>query len=241
VPTPVPTAPPKAAPKAQAFVVGDYIFSGKVANEFSASNTTKSLSYDARAGLEIPVSDLGFLVEADARQWTYPHDAGGGACPGDPGCVTVIGSYGQTYVPAFIAKDQDLDGRVGIGIPIAKLYLDVAYLRRTFNYGYPAETGVGYGLERLPDLNQPISLFGSFIYYPQISGNYTDSPPSPYAGTSWKLEYRVYQYQVGLTLGLGKSPLFIEAGFLGDRGQASNAAPSSYTHSAINAGLGLHI
>jgi len=234
---------------AQAFIVGDYLFSGKVYNEYSPGNTTKSLSYDARAGLEIPVQNLGFLIEADARQWTYTHNASGNpaciptlsiCCPQDPGCVTTIGNYGQTYVPAFNPKDTDLDGRVGIGIPIAKLYLDASYLRRSFNYGYPVETGVGFGLERLPDLNQPISLFGSFLYYPSVTGNYTDSPPSPYAGTTWKLQYRVYLYQVGLTLGLGKSPLFIEAGFLGDRGQASDASPGGYTHSALNAGLGLH-
>ena len=253
VPTPVPTAPPTPGPKAQVFVVGDYLFSGKVSNEFASSNSTQSLTAAGRLGIEIPISNLGFLIEADGRQWTYPHYASGSAacvqylsscCP-QQGCVTVIGNYGQVYVPAFTAKDQDLDGRVGIGLPILKLYLDASYLHRTNNYGYPTENGVGFGLERLPNLNEPISVFGSFLYYPSVTGNFDDYCVqavgcNQYQNVDWHLAYRVYLYQVGLTLSLGKSPLFVEVGFMGDNGQASQAAPSNYTHNAISAGLGLH-
>jgi hypothetical protein len=254
VPTPVPTAPPTPGPKTQAFVVGDYLFSGKVYNEFTDGGVSTNSSYAGRAGLEIPISGLAFLVEGDARQWQYPHNASGNpvclrylsqCCPEDPGCVTVIGNYGQTYVPAFTAKDSDIDGRVGIGITFLHLYLDASYLRRSSNYGYPIQTGVGFGLEKLADYHAPFSIYGSFLYYPSVSGTYTNIDPtpypgSPYAGAQFSLAYQVYKYSVGADLALGKTPLFIEAGFLGDRGNAKTNAPGGFTHNAINAGLGLH-
>ena len=253
VPTPVPTAPPTPGPKTQAFVVGDYLFSPKVYNEFSPGNSGTGLSGDVRAGLEIPISGLSFLVEGDGRQWTYNHNASGSAgctqflsscCP-QSGCVTVIGNYGQTYVPAFTAKDTDIDGRVGIGITFLHLYLDASYLRRSSNYGYPTQTGVGFGLEKLADYHAPFSIFGSFLYYPSVSGNYTNIDPAPYPGTpyvgsTFNLAYKVYKYQVGADLALGKSPLFLEGGFLGDRGNGNSNAPGGFTHNAFDVGLGLH-
>jgi hypothetical protein len=248
-PTPSP-APVKKARSAQAFVVGDYLFSPKVANEFDPGNAGKEgASYAGRAGLEIPVSALAVLVEADARQYQYPHNASGNpgcipklssCCPGDPGCVTTIGDYGQTYVPAFTARDSDLDGRIGFGIPIAHLFLDASYLRRWSNYGYPTQTGVGFGIEKVPDLKAGVSIFGSLFYYPSVTGNYTDFAPSPYQGQTWNLAYKIYRYQAGATLGLGASPIFLEAGFLGDRGLGNIYAPSDFTHSSFQGGLGLH-
>jgi hypothetical protein len=231
VPTPVPTVPPTPAPKGQAFVVGDYVFSPKTYNEFSPGNTGKNLSYDARAGFEFPISSLGFLIEGDARQYSYPHNSNGGACPGDPGCVTVIGANGQTNVPSFTARDTDIDGRVGLGISFLKLYVDASYLRRTDNYGYPVQSGVGFGLERVADYSAPFSVFGSLLYYPSISGNTNFG----------KLTYKIYKYQIGVDLALGKSPFFLEGGYLGDRGLGNSVAPSNFSHAGFDAGLGLHI
>jgi hypothetical protein len=221
-------------------VVGDYLFSTKTNNEFSPGNNGTGLNYAARGAIEFPISSLGFMAEADYRQWQYPHNSNGGACPGDPGCVTVIGNYGQTNVPSFTARDQDIDGRVGIGIAPIGLYLDASYLRRSSNYGYPVNSGIGFGIEKLPNLDQIFSIYGSFLYYPSISGNYTDTSTGFYGGTTWKVEYQAWKYSVGATLGLGKSPLFIEAGFLGDKGTAKSASPSGYSHTGINAGIGLH-
>jgi hypothetical protein len=248
VPTPVPTAPPTPGPKIQAFIVGDYIFSPKVYNEYSPGNSGTQFSGDARAGLVIPFSGLGFLVEGDARRWAYPHNASGNigcipnssyCCPGDPGCVTVIGNYGQVYVPAFTAKDSDVDGRLGIGIPFFQLYADISYLRRSSNYGYPINQGVGFGLEKLSDYNAPFSFFGSFLYYPSVTGNYTNVA-GPYNGNGYGIKYSVYKYSAGADFVIPRTPIFIEAGFLGDRGNAGSNAPSAFTHNGFDVGLGLH-
>jgi hypothetical protein len=249
VPTPVPTPAPPKGPSAQVFVVGDYLFDPKVYNEFSPGNTGTGASFAGRAGVEIPVSKLTVLFEADGRQYQYPHDSVAGigciptlsyCCPQNPGCVTTIGHYGQTYVPAFTARDSDLDARIGIGVPIVHVSLDVSYLRRWTNYGYPTQNGVGFGLEKLPDFKSGLSIFGSFFYYPQVSGNYTDSAASPYYGQTWNLAYHIYRYDGGVHLNLGETPLFVEAGYMGDRGIGNVYAPDGFTHSAFNAGVGLH-
>jgi hypothetical protein len=71
-----------------------------------------------------------------------------------------------------------------------------------------------------------------------VSGNYTDE--GVYAGTTLGLAYGVYRYSVGADFAIPKTPIFIEAGYLGDRGIGNPVAPSNFTHNGFNAGLGLH-
>ena len=261
-PTPVPTARPTAPPTVpptptpapkptisyEKFIVGDYLFSPKVYNEFSPGNTGKGGSYAVRGGFEFPLFNLPWMLEGDYRSYQYPHGQGvTGPCPtNDQGCVTVIGAYGQTNVPAFTARDTDFDGRFGLKIADPRIYIGVGYLHREENYGYPKQNGFGFGIEKLPDLDQPFSVYGSAYYYPSVSGNYT-FPSDGYttanglAGTSAKLQHRVLKYQVGGTYSLSKgSGLFLDFGFLGDSGRGKSLSPSDYTHGAAYLGLGLH-
>jgi hypothetical protein len=262
VPTPTPTPTPVAKNPYEHFIVGDYIFSPKVYNEFSPGNTGKGGSYSARGAVEFPAFGLPWMLEGDYRSYSYPHNSGidpallaGGAnpCPhvvavpttfpaaGNQGCVTVIGGYGTSPVPSFTARDTDFDGRLGLKIAEPRIYIGVGYLHREENYGYPKQNGFGFGAEKLPDLDQPLSVYGSIWYYPSISGNFTFPPGAPLSliGTTDKFQQRFLKYQIGGTLNLGNSGLFLDAGFLGDTIRGKNLAPSDVSHAGGYVGLGI--
>ena len=253
-PTPAPTATPTPTPKATAqvsfFVAGDALFNPKVYNEFSPGNKGGT-SFAGRAGVTFSIESLALMAEADFRQFRYPHrssafaaGAPGGAVPctgfgavaGEPGCVSTLGpAVGSAFVPSFDARDTDIDGRFGIGIANPKIFLAGSYMDRYVNYGYPRLTGVGGGLEKLTNFEQPIDVYGSVYYYPQLSGNYTDIN-----GVAQKLQYRMLHYQAGLNINVPKTPLFLDLGYLGDRGIAKQNAPSTFSENSFYGGLGLH-
>ncbi len=264
VPPPVVTPSPSPAPVPylDKFIAGDFILSPKVYNEFSPGNRGKNTggsSYHIRGAVEFPLFNLPWMLEGDYRVFNYPHNQGvttpAGFAPGaaipcdvptgtvdangntDPGCVTVIGGGGQTFVPAFTVRDYDFDGRLGLKVADPRIYVGVGYMYRTNNYGYPRLRGVGFGLEKLPDLDQPFSIYGSAWYYPNVKGNCgTDvCPTGPF-----NLAYRILKYQIGGTFGFGKSPLFLDFGFLGDRMTNKDNAPIGQTHNGPYIGLGLH-
>jgi hypothetical protein len=264
VPTTAPTPTPVKVPYADKFIVGDFILSPKVYNEFSPGNTGNTGgSYAWRAGIEVPIAGLPFMLEGDYRQYQYPHNqtmatpAGGAATAqcsnpplpllpgatsagGDQGCVTSIGwqnGVGQTFVPAFTARDYDFDGRLGLKVADPRIYIGVGYMYRTGNYGYPKLNGFGFGAEKLPDLDQPFSVYGSVWYYPNVKGTcgLDVCPLGPFT-----LAYNIFKYQIGGTFNFGASPLFLDFGLLGDRGQNKSNAPSNYTHNGAYVGLGIH-
>jgi len=268
-PAPTPTPAPKAVYQDH-FIVGDYIFSPKVYNEFSAGNTGGSGgsngSFSVRGGLEFTLLGLPWMLEGDWRQFQYPHSQGvatvnctgspciggnfnpttnvgnpcdglGGDAPvGDPGCVTIIGGLANTFVPAFTARDSDFDVRLGLKVIDPRIYIGVGYMYRTNNYGYPHLGGWGAGVEKLPDLDQTFSIYGSAWYYWNVTGTCgTDvCPTGPYT-----LAYNVFKYQIGGNIVLGNSPFFIDLGWLGDRMTNRSNAPIDATHNGGYVGLGL--
>jgi hypothetical protein len=182
------------------------------------------------------------MVEGDYRSYSYQHNgsfpAGTSAAsvPGDPGNVTVIGGAGQVYVPGFTATDTDIDGRLALKVADPRLYVGVGYLSRSENYGYPRQGGFGFGAEKLPDLDQPFSVYGSIWYYPSVSANF--SSPS----ANGQFSYRDLKYQVGATYTLGAFSgigIFIDGGYLGDSLRGKSLAPSDSTHNGPYVGLGL--
>ena len=64
--------------------------------------------------------------------------------------------------------------------------------------------GVGFGGEKLPDLNQTFSFFGSVWYYPNVKGTATQRrTQSPITGFRTNLApYNILKYQAGLTYAL---------------------------------------
>jgi hypothetical protein len=230
-PTPTPTPVP--APYMDHYVAGDYIISPKVYNEFSpgttASNTAGGFSYRLHGALEFSLLNLPWMVEGDYRQYNYQHP---------DGFVTAVGGNFQTFVPAFNVKDYDLDARVGIRVMNPRIYLGVGYLWRGNNAGYPSINGVGFGLSKLPDLDRPFSFYGSAYYYPSIKGNMTTGNALAIP-TTYTLQYNVLKYDLGVSYSFQGIPLFIEGGFLGDRGWNQMAAPAGFSENGPYVGIGL--
>ncbi len=195
------------------------------------------------------------MLEGDYRSWSYPHNnyfttaqvtGTPAACaPGGitgEGCVTVIGGYGQTNVPSFTARDTDFDGRFALKIAEPRIYIGVGYLHREENYGYPKQNGFGFGAEKLPDLDQPFSVYGSVWYYPSIQGDFTFPVGAPASAES----ERRRRCRPGSSStrsversSLGKTGLFLDAGFLGDTIRNKNIMPSDATHAGGYVGLGI--
>lgn len=236
-PAPTPTPAPVASPYKDVFVAGDYIFSPKVYNEFSAGNTGNSNgSYAVRGAMEFDLGNLPWMIEGTYQQLQYPHNCTTPtSVPPSADCfVTTIGGKGSTAVPAFTARDYEGDVRLGLRVFSPRVYVGIGYLWKTGNYGYPRLGGLGYGIEKLPDLDQPFSIYGSAWYYPNTKGTFTD--PS---GTSFSLAYNILKYQIGGAYVFGKSPVFIEAGWIGDRGTNKTNAPVDYTANGPYVGLGI--
>ncbi len=253
-PTPVPTVKPV---NYEHFVVGDYMFAPKVYNEFSNGITGNNASYAIRGAIEFPLFNLPWMIAGDYRNWKYQHNssyAGNGVSQAaysslvcspnsglvDQSCVTVIGGYGSTYVPGFTVNDTEYDGRFGLKVVDPRIYIAVGYLWKNNNYGYPNINGVGFGLEKLPDLDQPFSVYGSVYYYPSVSGNYTFAA-GPYAGTTQSLSYRDLKYQAGITYTIGAFSgvgVFLDANYLGDSIKVKSLGPSDESHGAAAVGLG---
>ena len=176
-----------------------------------------------------------------------------GICPSttDQGCVTVVGyqqiiafnGLGQAYVPALTAQENEGDVRLGFKIFDPRVYVGAGYLSKTYDYlGMPRLSGVGFGVTKLPDLDQAFALEGSVWYYPRISGNYTypTSPLlGPLSGQTIPLSYAYWKYRAGATVKLG-SALFIDLGVAGERGTARTNAPSDTTVNSPYVGLGIH-
>lgn len=249
-PTPVPPTPtpaPVATPYKDIFIAGDYIISPKVYDEFSPGNTGNNnnggFSYALRGGFEFNAAGLPWMLEGDYKQINYPHNqivptpAVLSPCvtPGDPGCVATIGGAGSTFVPAFTVRDYDFDARLGLKVADPRIYIGVGYMFRGNNAGYPKLGGVGFGAEKLADLDQPFSLYGSVWYYPGIKGNFTDP-----AGNVFSLSYNTLKYQIGGTFTFGpQTPVFIDFGYQGTQDKNKTNAPSDRTQAGAYVGLGL--
>jgi hypothetical protein len=230
-PPPPATPAPKPKPVAERFVVGDYIFSPEVYTELSPGNSGRS-SFHVTAAAEFALFNLPWMLEGDFRSFRYPHNAG---------AVTGIGAQGQAFVPSFEARDDDFDGRFGLKISDPRIYVGIGYVFRNTNYeGGLLPTGVhgvGGGLEKLPDLDKGFSLYGSAYYFPAAT---TDANQNQGNGAFGSVQYRILKYGIGGTFNLGKSPVFLDLGYLGDQLFVKQDAPVGQSHTGTYAGLGIH-
>ncbi len=207
------------------YVVGDYIAPPIVYNAYSPGN--KGLNYRSRAEravFEVPLGQYNVYVGAEARQYTYP--SGGRV-------VTTLG--GRGFVPAFTQTEYDQDVRAGIKVTGPRIYGAVSYLRRGSNFE-PNQRGLGYGIEKLADVDQNFSLHGSVFFYPNVGGRYGVTG----FGDGFGVSYRVVRYLIGASIQPNHSPLFLDVGFLGDRSHPRTDAPVGFNHQGPYAGLGIH-
>ncbi|HEX3672613.1 MAG TPA: copper amine oxidase N-terminal domain-containing protein [Candidatus Cybelea sp.] len=248
-PPPPPPPPPTPKPlQSEAFVAGDYIFSPKVYDEFSPGNSGSS-SYAIRGGGEFGLGSIPLMVEGSYERWQYPHNCPASAAGGVAAeCfVTVIGGNGSTPVmttsPLY---DQDADARLAVRVLQPRIYVGVGYIWMANNYGYPNLNGVGFGGEKLPDLNRTFSFFGSVWYYPSVKGTASVQLPNQFPSTgfhsaSLPLQYDILKYQAGLTIALGNSPVFVEGGWMGDSWSNKQNAPVNRSYNGPFAGIGFRL
>ena len=238
VPTATPTPVPVATPYQDHYIAGDFLISPKVYNEFSPGNTGNNsggFSYGIHGAYEFNLFNLPWMLEGDYRQINYPHNC---AAAGDPQClVTTIGGVYNTVVPAFVVRDYDFDGRFGIKVADPHLYVGIGYLFHSNNAGYPAIKNIGFGVSKLPDLNQPLSIYGSVWYYGNVKGTY-NNPGSVSNGLV--LAYNITKYQLGGMYSFtGNSPLLIDFGVSGEAGRNKTNAPSDFSVFGPYVGLGI--
>jgi hypothetical protein len=242
-PTVAPTPPPTPKPPShEVFVVGDYMFSPKVYNEFNPGTTGGSqwnnASFDVHGAAEFTLFNIPWMVAGNWTRWNYPHNCTTLVAP--PGIssadcyVTTIGQTGQVAVPSFRAHDNDVDARVGFRVAQPRIYIGVGYIWTWNNYGYPEEKALGFGIDKLPDLDQPLSVFGNAWYYPNAKGGFID----PGTGVQYELAYNILKYQAGLAYVIGKSPIFIEAGWNGESRTNYHNVPVPATLNGPFAGIG---
>jgi hypothetical protein len=246
---PPPPSPPPPTPKpllGEAFVAGDYIFSPRVYNEFSPGNTG-SASYSVRGGGEFSLGNIPFMLEGSYDRWQYPHNCSavtpGGVTHYAAQCyVTTIGGAGSyPLTTATGLYDQNADVRLAVRVLQPRIYIGVGYLWMSNNYGYPNMNSWGFGGEKLADYNQPLSVFGSVWYYPNVKGTYNNLATAPIKPLSYQLAYNVLKYQVGVNYVVGKSPVFIEAGWMGENWSNKQNAPIGRTYNGPFAGLGFRL
>ncbi|MBV8602290.1 MAG: copper amine oxidase N-terminal domain-containing protein, partial [Candidatus Eremiobacteraeota bacterium] len=251
--TPAPTPTPSPAPPYyDKFIVGDWQLYPHIYNEFNPGNVSNQ-SWSARAGIEYPVTaGLTLMAEGDWRHYQYVHQAnqpvpllgGAYACPnpgGTVGCVTTLGGFTQLYAPQFLARDDDLDGRLGIRIMQPRVYIAGSYIGFWNNYGYPRLGGAGVGLEKLPDLNQALTWYASYYYYPSVSGNFNSYTVNGTTYPGGTLSYFLQRYQVGFDLTFRRNfPLYFDFGYQGESWVNKSNAPSNKMNFGFYTGLGLH-
>jgi len=238
-PVPVPSVSPTVAPTPEPvtkktsyerYVIGDYLFKPKVYDEFNNGSTTGSnASWGAKGAIEFPLFNLPWMLEGDYRQERFPNGNGTVFLPNN-------GGVGFNY-PSFTVRSHDFDGRFGLKVADPRIYVGVGYLFRSSNEAYPSVRGLGFGIEKLPDLDQELSVYGSAYYYPSARSHdtYLDQ-----AGFSDTIGYRVLKYAIGGTYSPKKGPVFLDFGWEGERGNVKENAISSYTTNGPFVGLGVH-
>lgn len=247
----------------EVFAVVDVGVANQTRNELNAGTGSQS-SYGIRAAAELPALGHTFMATFDYTSYNYNHPANNGLpagitapCPaGDAGCVTPIGFQhyaGVTpgvalYVPSFNAQDNESHFAIGSKITrdSTRLYIGVGELWRSFNYtSAPPQNGLGFGIEKLPDFDRSLSIYGNFWIYPDMHGAFT-GPASPLLGAFSALpmtvDYHMFTYRVGATWAFPNSPLFADIGLRGDREDARNANdPSNDVHIGLTLGIGAHL
>jgi len=219
-PIPIGTPPP------ETFVAADVAIAPRVADAFAPNVTgATGQSFAVRGATEFTLF-APFEIDGEYERYAFPHPSG---------AVSVIGGSGSTFVPAFVARDDETSVHLGAQFAPQKYYLAAGYISLGNEYGYPKTTGFGAGIEKLPVLSDRLSYDASAFFYPNVSGTCGTGacPAGPYT-----VSYRVVTFSAGLTYSLG--PAFLEAGYRGDRGANKAFAPAGFSHDAPFVGLGLH-
>jgi len=255
------SASPTPASATERFVQVDGALTGTTYNELSPGSSTGGIG--VRAVAEFPIIGHNWMAQLDFRSYNYAHPALGGTpnglifgCPtaNDPGCVTPIGykTYNGAFTPGPVnylnaVNVSDTTTQLGLGSKIApreRYYISVGWIIRSFNYlGYPAQNGLGFGIDKLPDVDRAMSFYGNFWIYFNVNGNYvgpTSAALGALSATKFTVGYHMYAYRVGFTFAVPRTPLFVDLSDVGDNVDVSAFGPSNALHNELNMGLGAH-
>jgi len=237
-PAPISTpSPAPAAPSYTAFIQAAYSPSNNY-NEFVAGGYCDTYILNAVLAPE----NSPFAIKADFRQDDYVTSSNATDAFGNHYTQFATIDGGTAFTPVFLARQNDLDVRLEFKVAAPRVYVGVAYLHTTDDYGYPNLNGIGFGIEKLPDLRPGISLYGSAFYYPSASGTFTDSnPASVHDGTSYQQLYQITKYDIGLAIVVAHSPAYLYGGYAADRYTVKQNAPIGQIHDGPYIGLGLKI
>jgi hypothetical protein len=243
-PVPVPVVPPPvpivtAAPHEVPGFIQAAISAPRNYNEFSSGQycpETFTLSA-AYAFKHSPIA-----VKVDYRQDAYVTSDNRTDAFGNHYTQFATIDGGVALTPVFLARQSSLDGRLEYQIASPRVYVGVGYIRTDTNYGYPHLTGLGVGIEKLPDMHRGVNFYGSAFYYPNTVGTYTiANPASPNVGQSFEQQYAITKYDIGVSLVAVHSPIYIYGGISGDRYSRKQNAPIDQQHDGPYVGLGLKL
>jgi hypothetical protein len=240
VPTPTPTAmptlgpTPKPTPKSYQFFAQGGFVRGNNYNEFVAGKCCCPDSWTLSGAYVFPSSPL--AVKFDVRKSSYVTSASYADALGNPYTQFATLDGGVASVPEFAASQSTFDMRLEYKLFDPHVYAGVGYLMASNSYGYPRLTGLGFGVEKLPDFRAPWSFYGSAFYYPSASGTFAINGVG-----AQKLQYAITKFDLGVAWSPGHSPVYAFAGFNGDQYLARQNAPIGQTHSGPYFGLGFKL
>jgi hypothetical protein len=178
-PAPIPT------PYHDKFIVGDVI-APQVYNDFTHGQN--KISYNLRATVEMSSPVIHWMIEGNYNRWQF-------ASPGGP--VTVLGRFGSYMKPAFNGDDNFVDLELGMRIMYPRVYFIEGYAIDETDYGYPTVHGLGFGLEKLPDLDKPSSFLARVWYSQGMRGLYGTQNVFGAVYPGGTLAYRVSKWLIG--------------------------------------------
>jgi len=240
-PTEPPTPLPSVAPKRDSYrgFVQAAVSAPKSYNEFSAGQyCLRSFAIDAAYSIK----DSPVTLKVDYRQDVYVTSDNLTDLRNNHYTSFATLDGGNALTPVFLARQSTVDARAEYQIAAPRINVGLGYLHVADNFGYPHADAAGFGIEKLPDLHSGINPFGSAFYYPSVNGEYTVSDPkSANAGRAYRREFAILKYDVGLALVIARSPVYLHAGFAGDRYAARRNAPVGQTHAGPYVGLGVKL
>jgi len=243
VPVVIPTATPTPMPVVPGyvgFIQGALTVGGKDYNEFGNGKYCRNGSFVVSGAYKFSPH---WALKFDSRQDRYVTASNGTDQFGNQLTVFSTIDGGTASTPVFLASQNTIDARLEYQIGAPDWYGGIGLIRASNNYGYPKLSGLGVGVEKLPDFTGSLSLYGSAFYYPSASGDYTVSDgASTNFRTTYRQEYSILTYDFGAAWQFSPgAPVYAYGGFAGDRYGKKQNAPIDQTHSGLYVGLGLKL
>ncbi|MGH7660040.1 MAG: copper amine oxidase N-terminal domain-containing protein [Vulcanimicrobiaceae bacterium] len=228
VPPTFATPAPVATAYHDKYIVGDILLYPHVYNDFTFGTQQKP-SFALRGAVEMASPVFHWMIEGNYNGWAF-------AAPGGP--VFGFGRAGSVAYPAFNGWDNIADFEIGMRVMQPRVYFVEGYAWGWSSYGYPTTYGLGYGFEKLPDLDKSSSFIARAWYSGRMKGFY--GPYTSTVGTSvpgGMLAYRVSKWMLGYEFNSTKH-VFWELGVQGEHWSPSIAAPGGRNMVGEFVGLG---